>query len=317
MVDKRLKYILYFLMIISLFLSIKNRVNASEITQAVKYVNGQTKSVAIGNGTYAGISIKYNTSAITDSPEKISYYINNNDHTNYKYVSGFLRIEEPSNAPIIRPIILYMGSDCVVNDSIGGNTYLIGWTCENNGSGWLDILNQFPYGITSIYVSRYPTYSQSLNTSNDYTTAINTISNNSQNTANNTYYIKEGITDTNNTLKDSNVDTSNADSTFSNLNSNMASNGTISSLLLMPITLLQKILNAMSGTCSAINTGQLLGEDFILPCISIPDLIGSGLWSVIDVIGSGALAYAIGKKFIKIFNQFTNLKEGGLESAYD
>lgn len=121
----------------------------------------------------------------------------------------------------------------------------------------------------------------------------------------------------NDTLNDSSVDTNGAGSTFSDLDNSMSSNGTISSLITMPITLLQKLLNGLSGNCSAYPIGSIFGYNMSFECINPSNYIGSALWNVIDVICAGFIAYKLGKRFVVIFNQLTNLKDGGLESAYD
>ena len=339
MVDKRIKYFLYFLMIISLFLSIKNRVNAAELATS----DFPRYSVSTGS----------NSSSVIDNIG--NHFTNKGSGTimftfvNHPGISGpsLYSVRAIASDGVAMPCDLGTASyfrdsgtenviytaKCLVNLS---NKSLNRFQFQFNSTGQIIYYGtsmQFNANDYSAYISSINHYSalmtdsiQSIqglvnqintNIATNNINMINAINNQTNQQHQDSQNTQQKIEDVNNTIKDSSVDTSNANNTFDSLNSNMASNSTISDLLLMPITLLQKILNAMSGTCSAINTGQLLGQDFVLPCISIPDLIGSALWSVIDVIGSGALAYAIGKKFVMIFNSFTNLKEGGLESAYD
>ena len=101
-----------------------------------------------------------------------------------------------------------------------------------------------------------------------------------------------------------NTENSNAISNFSN---SLASNSTISSLIVMPITLYQKVLNSVNGSCSTFTLGNLLGTNVTFPCINPSNYLGSSLWSVIDIICSGILIFAISKRFIKIFNSFTSM----------
>lgn len=93
----------------------------------------------------------------------------------------------------------------------------------------------------------------------------------------------QAVQETNNTIKDSNVDTDSASSSFSDLESQMASNGTISSLLTMPITLLQKLLSGLSGNCSAYPI-EIFGYNMTFECIQPTQYIGSTLWNIIDVV---------------------------------
>lgn len=116
------------------------------------------------------------------------------------------------------------------------------------------------------------------------------------------------INDMNSSITDSsgnnNSDNANAIQGFEN---QVASNNTISSLITMPITLYQKILNSVNGTCAPFNMGSLLGSNIVFPCINPATYLGSNLWSIIDVICSGLLVFAISKRFIKIFDGFTSM----------
>lgn len=123
---------------------------------------------------------------------------------------------------------------------------------------------------------------------------------------------QDETTDAVNGLNDSLTDSSgNDDSDNSNaiddFENNIASNSTISSLITMPITLYQKILNSVNGSCSTFTLGSLLGTNVTFPCINPSDYLGSSLWSIIDVICSGLLIFAISKRFINIFESFTSM----------
>lgn len=142
------------------------------------------------------------------------------------------------------------------------------------------------------------------------------IANNTQNTqsiinSNNT--INSSIQDTNNTLKDSNIDNpSSTTSQWSNMN---ASNGTITTLLTLPISLMQAYVNGMSDTCSSFSLGTLFNTNIVLPCINLSALLGP-LYGIIDVLFSGFMVFAIAKKLIKIFNDFTNMKSNQVDELY-
>lgn len=112
------------------------------------------------------------------------------------------------------------------------------------------------------------------------------------------------------TLKDNNIDENGIASAFDSFNDYLDENSTITQLITLPITLYTAILNNLNGTCSPFNLGKLYGEDLILPCINISQYLGNALWSMIDIIISGFAIYAISKKMIKVFNNFSSLKEG-------
>lgn len=127
----------------------------------------------------------------------------------------------------------------------------------------------------------------------------------------NTEDTKNAIEDTNNTLKDDSIDNNNTSSTLEDLSEDLPTNSVISDLLLLPVRLFQSILNSINGSCSPFNLGSLYGSDLSLPCINIENLIGSTLWSVIDILFCGAFVLIIRKKFVDIFESLTELKNGG------
>lgn len=126
----------------------------------------------------------------------------------------------------------------------------------------------------------------------------------------NTEDTKNAIEDTNNTLKDDTIDSNNTSSTLDDLSDNLPTNSVISDLLLLPVRLFQNILNSINGSCSSFNLGSLYGSNLTLPCINIESLIGSALWSVIDILFCGAFVLVIRKKFVDIFHNFTDLRNG-------
>lgn len=109
-----------------------------------------------------------------------------------------------------------------------------------------------------------------------------------------------------NILSDDDID--DPENSLNGLNNSLISDTPISSLLLLPVSIYQKVVNNINGTCSPINLGQLFNHDLIMTCIHIDDIIGSTLYSVIDVIISGFFILSIRKKVIEIFNNLTSLK---------
>lgn len=121
---------------------------------------------------------------------------------------------------------------------------------------------------------------------------------------------KDAINNLNDTINDDNVDENGVVDAFESFNDFLDDNSTITQLITLPITLYTAILNNLNGTCQPFNLGQLYGEDLILPCINISQYLGNSLWTMIDIIISGFAVYAISKKMIKVFNNFSSLREG-------
>lgn len=98
-------------------------------------------------------------------------------------------------------------------------------------------------------------------------------------------------------------------SAINNFNSKLASNSTIQSLVIMPITFFQNMLNSVSGTCTPFSLGTLFGTAISLPCVDLESILGSTLWGIIDVLCSGLFIYNISSKFKNIFHNLTSLKD--------
>lgn len=113
------------------------------------------------------------------------------------------------------------------------------------------------------------------------------------------------------TLNDSSVDSS--DSTINDLKGKIPTNSVISDLLLLPVKFLQNFVNALGSSCTQFSLGNLYGTDLFMPCINIKNYLGVGIWTTIDLILSGLFVYSLRKKFIEIYENLTNLKNGGNE----
>lgn len=123
--------------------------------------------------------------------------------------------------------------------------------------------------------------------------------------------VKQELSSIDSTLNDSSVDSS--DTTINNLKNQIPTNSVISDLLLLPVRFLQNFVNALGSSCSQFNLGSLYGTNLYMPCINIENYLGSGIWTTIDLIISGLFIYALRKKFIEIYENLTNLKNGGNE----
>lgn len=131
--------------------------------------------------------------------------------------------------------------------------------------------------------------------------------------------IKNKLNDLQNSLNDvnSSINNDNVDDPSSSINQfkdKIATNGVITQLVGLPVTLFTKVLNSVNGTCSSYNLGSLFGTDLVLPCINIETYLGSSLWGVIDVLISGLFVYTISKKFIKVFENMSSMNEGDVIS---
>lgn len=123
--------------------------------------------------------------------------------------------------------------------------------------------------------------------------------------------INDSVNKVDDTLNDDSIDSTNTTDTLSGLSDNLPTNSVISDLLLLPVRLFQNVLNSINASCTTFNLGSLYGSNLTLPCINIESLVGSTLWSVIDILFCGAFVLVIRKKFVDIFEGLTNLKNGG------
>lgn len=150
---------------------------------------------------------------------------------------------------------------------------------------------------------------------------ISSAQQNTQNIINNQNYnqqqTNEKLDELNDTMKSEEAPTTNdvSDKT-SEWSSKLAGTGPVSQMVLMPITLLNGYVSGMNATCQPYNLGNLMGTDIVLPCINVSNYLGATLWNVIDILFSGFMIYAIGKKFVKIFNDFTNLRDNQIDDLY-
>ena len=125
----------------------------------------------------------------------------------------------------------------------------------------------------------------------------------------------QAITDSqkqlNDTLNSDNTPDSGATSTaYDDFNDYVATNGVITSLVLLPVNLFTNVLTSLNSSCFRFSLGSLLGTPIYFDCIDPSDFLGSTLWNVIDVLCSGFFVYHIAQKFIKVFHNLTQLKDG-------
>lgn len=122
--------------------------------------------------------------------------------------------------------------------------------------------------------------------------------------------INDNIQENTDAMKDSKVDSPRGD--INNVKGKVASNTTISSLVTMPVRLFTNVLNGLNTSCATFTLGTMFGKTLEFQCINLNDVLGSFLFNTIDVIISGLLVYAISRKFIKLFNELSQMKEGDI-----
>lgn len=90
---------------------------------------------------------------------------------------------------------------------------------------------------------------------------------------------------------------------------NSFNDGPISTLILMPLTLINHYVDGFNSTCSPINLGELYGTNLNLPCINLQSKLGSSLWTTIDGLISIFMIYNICMLFVSAFNDITSLRD--------
>lgn len=120
--------------------------------------------------------------------------------------------------------------------------------------------------------------------------------------------ISDSINETNDYLKD-NSDPYIADNDFLSMFNSIGFNDPLQHLLQLPIQFIN-VLVSQSNTCQTVNLGTLWGVSLSLPCINLQSIIGSGVWSTIDVLMSIGLLVVIIKN---LYETFLNLLTMGGE----
>lgn len=258
--------------------------------------------------------------------------IDSNDNKVYMCNVGTSILYNDSSAQII-----LMSFECNVPKQNGPYSYRIGYSKGTNNvvtgittSGYVNIVpissTSGGSGINYInnFTDLYNQLEQIKNRDNVFyhdvyvliENKLNAILQALQNNQTSITNIQQNTQQINDAINDSSIDSSNAVSSASSWNSKNATNGTITQLLTLPITLLNAIVSGISTSCSSFSLGILFGTNITLPCINLSNIIGSSLFTTIDILFSGFMILAISKKLIKIFNDFTNLKSNQIDELY-
>lgn len=253
----------------------------------------------------------YKSCSITDLQSEYGVYnyatfqcANYNVNTGFNVVIG--------NLATLSSKVSYFGiapSDFQILDNLTADDIIV-----NASANTQNIINSLSSNISSVLSSLSSNQSQSNYYSEQIINSQNTNSYNIiQNQNANQQQTNQKLDNINSSVNDDTTDSQFQDSTMNNINSQLASNNVISDLLLLPVNMYQNILNSVNGTCTPFNLGSLFGTNLVMPCIQPQSYLGSSLYSVIDILFCGFFILAIRKKFVDIFNNMTNLKNGGNE----
>ena len=208
--------------------------------------------------------------------------------------------------------ILYISSSISNSDSTYGTLYNVaakGRLFSNTDyTTYMRILNiglSNDIPLTDIILDNDMTQTELLR---DILDALSNNDTTMQDVLENNQAIKEQTEALNNNITNDNV--GGVENSFESFEGYIAENSTITNLITMPITLYTSILNGLQSTCKPFVLGDLFGTNLTIPCINLSSYLGSALWSTIDIIISGFAIFAISKKLIKIFNNFSSMKEG-------
>lgn len=274
------------------------------------------RSVAAGN-----VSLNFDTNEvyadITLVPRNylVTFCVSNNADFSSYYYNGNITHENEARGDFSYHLTNY---PCKIKESHtqGRILYMFGKVAYSGGVDGRNATMDnrwviYQYGVVnwslfSVYFVNEPI---TIDYANDAVISTNKDIINQNNTIiNNQGAIKDGINDVNSSINSDNVD--DPSSSINQFKDKIATNGVITQLVGLPVTLFTKVLNSVNGTCSSYNLGSLFGTDLVLPCINIETYLGSSLWSIIDVLISGLFVYTISKKFIKVFENMSSMNEG-------
>lgn len=238
----------------------------------------------ISNGWSAGSSYKFKISYLpgTDSVNPVDIWFSDIDNNRAeKTCTGWVR---ESNG--------YRATTCVIEPAfdISSSNYMYVRIVFAGGGGYV--------GSMRSWVGEYQMSLGTAGAINNQTIIIN----------NELQEQTDVMNDINDNITSDDVD--DPSDTFDELNDMLPQNGVITQLITLPITLYQKVLTSLSGTCQSFDLGTLYNHNLIMPCINPGQYLGNTLWGIIDTILSGMLVWHIAKTMIKAFNNFTSLKEG-------
>lgn len=157
-----------------------------------------------------------------------------------------------------------------------------------------------PEYVTSLRSTIYG-FDERLGTNAIITQQTNIINNSINNLTNN-------VNNLDDTMKDDSITSPNA--YIEDFEDLLPSSGPITRLLTIPAQLFGAVVSSINTTCSPYRLRYINNSYIDLPCFSIGDYLGSSFESVVDLLMFGLLFWKIIKTLIKVFEQFTSMKEG-------
>lgn len=209
---------------------------------------------------------------------------------------------------------LYVGKyGSIIEDYYGGSGTSSDYsstlnTINNNITNIAGIMSEWRWSVGAIHSDLQDILTQINNYNTSISNKLNDINANASSISSNTNDIKDSI-------NDSSIDNNNATGTINNLSGQLASDNTITSLLLLPINFINVLIDGLSGECVPYSLGDLWGSEIVLPCVNLYSTFGA-IWYMVDTGLSALVIFKMSKYFIRLFNKLTNLKDGGLEEAY-
>lgn len=221
--------------------------------------------------------------------------------------------------PTISNVILRTGGydySCILNTGVeidNTNNKIYSVTCGNvpNSASrtWTIYTYKASTGTTNIFISSNFVYIPNENISS-------VISSQTEQQHQDAEQQHQDLEDINNSMNNSTVDTNNSNSTITSISNRLPSSNVLGNLITMPVMLVQKFINALSSnTCTPYSLGSLFGTNFSLPCVNLSNILGA-VWTILDGVVSGFIAYEIGKHFVLIFHKLTSLDSNTLEEVY-
>lgn len=309
------KYILVFLSTF-IFILVPNVVNAETSSARIYYDENNVTS----NSKLVDTNHYFASMGSGTLKSNLTIYLSDKDYQ----LSGI----QNTSLPLVRQIIASNGSEefvCDIGTSSISYTFATDQSETNIAQLYYLVVNysyscdmeMTDYGLADITVYYLPQSSSQPITTVSFGPVFSFTQNETSSLVNSQNNTTNAVNDVNDSINNDTVSTNTENSsTAESWASQSASDSVVSDMVLMPITLLNAFSSGFSGSCQAYNLGSLYGTDLTLPCINIQNYLGSTLWGIIDVLMSGFLIYGIGKKFVKVFNDFTNLKDSQVDELY-
>lgn len=201
---------------------------------------------------------------------------------------------------------IQLGSTSTANRAIALNVYTLGTQGFRVSSATIT------YDSSSSGTDLSPV----INGINNTNSKLDNINNNIGELNNNQQITNDKLDDTNEKLdsigdtlaSDSVPDDSDISSQFDSFD--VISNGPISSLMQIPLRVLNAIYNSVgSQTCRTYTLGTLYNTELTIPCINLEDYLGSDLFTIIDYIISVIILYNLFLLVIHFFESITSFRD--------